>query len=104
VPGPTRRWKDVVADQPVNEMRVRVYEQLLEAEERIAHALYRRGVANEVVQEALDAIDERISEAERREDVYLSALKHYVEALGGHVEVRAVFGEDAIVVRREPAG
>ncbi|HET6868036.1 MAG TPA: hypothetical protein VFH80_19140 [Solirubrobacteraceae bacterium] len=101
--GSTRRWKDVRSDQPVNEMRAGIYRALLEAEERIAHAQYRHGVADEVVQAALDAVDERMSEAERREDLYLSALKYYVEALGGRLEVRAVFGNEAVVVRREPA-
>lgn len=104
MPKPTRPWKDVLADQPVNEMRARIYERLMRAEEQIAQAHYRRGVSNEVVQNALDAVDERLSEDERREDLYLSALTYYVAALGGRVEVRAVFDDEAIVVRREPAG
>lgn len=99
---PTRSWKDVLADQPVNEMRSQIYSRLLEAEERIAHARYRRGVSNEVVQGALDAIDERMSPDERSEDLYLSALRYYVEALGGRIEVRAVFDDEAIVLRSEP--
>lgn len=99
---PPRRWKDVLSDQQVNEARAELYERLLQAEERIAHALYQRGVDHPVVEAALDAIDERMSDDERREDLYLSALSHYVEALGGRLEVRAVFDEDAIVVRRAP--
>lgn len=71
---------------------------VLEAEERIAHARYARGVDNETVQAALDAIDENMSEAERRDDLYLSALKYFVEALAGRLEVRAVFEDDAVVV------
>lgn len=100
--GPTERGEDVSSDQPVNEMRVSIYKRLREAEERIAHARYRAGVDDAVVQAALDAIDERMSDAERREDLYLAALKHYVGALGGRIEVRAVFGEEAITLRREP--
>jgi hypothetical protein len=100
--GPTRRWKDVRSDQPVNEMRASTYRDLLEAEEEIAHARYRAGVDHDTVLAALDAIDERMSDDERREDLYLSALKYYVEALGGRLEVRAVFGDEAVVVRREP--
>jgi hypothetical protein len=102
LPRPTRSWKDVLSGQPVNEMRAQIYERLLEAEERIAHARYRRGVSNDVVQEALDSIDERMSADERSEDLYLSALRYYVEALGGRLEVRAVFDDETIVVRREP--
>lgn len=101
--GPTRRWKDVRSDQPVNQMRASIYRGLLEAEERIAHARYQAGVDHDTVVAALDTIDEKMSEDERREDLYLSALKYYVAALGGRLEVRAVFGDEAVVVRREPA-
>jgi hypothetical protein len=83
-------------------MRASIYRRLLEAEEQIAHERYRAGVGHETVEAALDSIDEKMSDAERREDLYLSALKYYVEALGGRLEVRAVFGEEAVVVRRDP--
>jgi hypothetical protein len=99
---PTRNWKDVLADEPVNEMRAEIYERLMEAQERIAHVLYTRGVEDEIVRAALDTADEKLTEAERREDLYLSALAHYVETLGGRLEVRALFGDEAIVVRHEP--
>jgi hypothetical protein len=60
-------------------------------------------VDHATVEAALDRIDEKMSEAERREDLYLSTLTYYVEALDGRLEVRAVFGDEAVVVRREPA-
>lgn len=43
-----------------------------------------------------------ISEMERRTDVYLSSLREYVEALGGELEVNAVFAGErhGIAVRR----
>ena len=100
---PTRSWKDVRSADPVNEMRASLYEQLMEAQERIAHAHYHRGVSHEAVLEALDAAEETLSDDERREDLYLSALGHFLQALGGHLEVRAVLGDQSIVVRREPA-
>lgn len=99
--GPTRRWEDVLSDHPVNEARAKVYGRLIEAEERIAHARYRAGVEHKVVDAALDAVDEKMSEDERREDLYLSALSYYVEALGGRLELRAVFDDEAIVVPTE---
>jgi hypothetical protein len=83
-------------------MRAAIYEQLMEAQEQIAHALYKRGTDHDVVRAALDKADERLSKAERREDLYLSALTHFVEALDGRLEIRAVFDEEAIVVRGEP--
>ena len=101
---PTRSWKDVFAEEPVNAMRARLYEQLMEAQERIAHLLYKCGVRDETVQAALDRADETLTEDERREDLYLAALSHYVAALGGRLEVRAIFGDQAVVVRSEPGG
>jgi replicative DNA helicase len=86
----------------MNEMRAEIYRRLMEAQERIAHTLYKRDVSHDDVLAALDAVDEELSEAQRREDLYLSALEHYVEALGGRIEIRAVFGEDEILVRRAP--
>jgi hypothetical protein len=95
--------RHVQADQSLNESRVEIYKRLMEAQERIAHALYRRGVSNVAVQEALDTADARLSDPERREDLYLSALAHYVGVLGGRLEVRAIFGDEELVLRREPA-
>ena len=99
---PTRSWKDVLSDEPVNEMRAEIYARLMDAQERIAHGLYKRGVDEAVLRAALDVADERLSEDERREDLYLSALGRYVEALGGLLEVRAVFGDETIVLRASP--
>jgi hypothetical protein len=39
-----------------------------------------------------------VSELERRNDVYLSSLREYVEALGGRLEVTAVFDDDRQVL------
>ncbi len=99
----SRNWKDVASEESVSVSRAEVYERIMEAQERIARALFKRGVRHDTVLAALDAVDERLTEAEQREDLYLATLEHYVEALGGQIEVRAVFGEDAVTVRRHPA-
>ena len=86
-------------EEPVNPVRAELYRRLMEAQEQIAHMLSRRDTTHEDVLAALDAVDEQVSDDERREDLYLAALEHYAAALGGRIEVRAVFGEDEIVVR-----
>ena len=50
----------------------------------------------------LDRSQGNVSELERRSDVYLSSLREYVEALGGELEVNAVFDGERhpITVRR----
>jgi hypothetical protein len=75
----------------------------MDAQDQIAVRLYQRGVSDRAVQDALDVVDEELSDADRREDLYLAALARYVAALGGHIEVRAVFEGEEILVRREPA-
>jgi hypothetical protein len=85
----------------VNETRVGVYEQLMAAQEQIAQARYARGVAHESILEAMDAAETRPSEGDRREDLYLSSLSAYVAALGGQLQIRAVFPDETIVVKRD---
>jgi hypothetical protein len=92
--------KDVRGGKPLNEARVTLYERLMKAEEQIAHSRYARGVTDESVVAAMEASDANLSDAQRREDLYLSSLSAFVEALGGRLEVRAVFSDDTIVVER----
>jgi hypothetical protein len=98
---PTRSWSEARGEKSVNETRVALYERLMEAQERIAHALYARGVAHESVLSALNAAEEGVSEAGRREDLYLSSLSAYIRALGGRLEVTAVFDDERVVLRRD---
>lgn len=100
---PTRDPTNHELEESVTEKRAQIYARLMEAQEQIAQRLYRQGVGHETVLEALDAVDEQLSEAERREDLYLAALARYVVALGGRLEVRAVFDGEEIVVRQELA-
>lgn len=98
----SRRGEGRSSEEPVNPMRAELYRRLMEAQQEIAVAVYRRGVSDGAVQAALDAVDEGLSEDERRQDLYLAALARYVGALGGRLEVRAVFGDEAILVHRNP--
>lgn len=96
------RWEDIRRADPVNERRVAAYQRLLEAGERISQARNRRGVSWATIEEALAASELGDSEVSVEPDLYLTTLTRFVAALGGHVEVRAVFREETITVRREP--
>jgi DNA-binding Xre family transcriptional regulator len=39
-----------------------------------------------------------VSRMENRSEIYLSTLRSYIEALGGHLEITAVFDDDRIPV------
>lgn len=58
------------------------------AELRLSQGLTQREVA-----EALGVSQANISRIEHEEDVYLSTLRSYAEALGGRLEVNVVFPE-----------
>jgi predicted XRE-type DNA-binding protein len=48
--------------------------------------------------EVLSVDQGRISKLEKRTDMYLSTLRSYVEAMGGTLEIRAVFPEGAVKI------
>jgi predicted transcriptional regulator len=39
-----------------------------------------------------------VSRLEARSDIYLSTLRAYIEALGGHLEIAAVFDDERVAV------
>lgn len=101
MPEPTNCSAEAGGAKPLNEARVALYERLMEAQERIAKARYVHGATDESVVAALDAAQTRPSESELREDLYLSSLSAYVRALGGYLEIHAVFPEETVVVHRD---
>jgi hypothetical protein len=55
-----------------------------------------------MIANALEVSQPNVSRIEQEDDVYLSTLARYVSALGGHLEVLAVFPEETITLLREP--
>lgn len=53
-----------------------------------------RGASQAELARSLDVSRARVSAMEQQRDVYLSTLRQYVEALGGRLEVAAVFDDD----------
>lgn len=56
------------------------------------------GLTQEALAERLDISQARVSDVERAENVELSTLQRYVEALGGHLEVLAVVNGERVLV------
>lgn len=55
-----------------------------------------RGVTQEELARAWEVSQENVSRVEREKDVYLSTLRSYIEALGGRLELTAVFHDQVI--------
>jgi transcriptional regulator with XRE-family HTH domain len=98
----TKSWQTVRGQRPLNEGRVATYERLMEAELRLAELRRRRGLSQAKIAHALAVSQPNISRIEQEDDIYLSTLVRYVAALGGHVEVLAVFPDETVTVLREP--
>lgn len=97
---PTWSWEAIRARRALNEGRVAVWERLLEDEELLARVVARRGAGEDAIDGALTERDLDALDAIGDEDLYLAALSAYVTALGGHVEVVAVFPDETVTVRR----
>ncbi|MBV8944216.1 MAG: XRE family transcriptional regulator [Solirubrobacterales bacterium] len=97
-----RNWRTVRGQRPLNERRVTAYRRLMDAELRLAEARRRRGVSQATIAEALEVSQPNVSRIEQEQDVYLSTLARYVAALGGHLEVLAVFDDETVTLLREP--
>jgi DNA-binding XRE family transcriptional regulator len=52
--------------------------------------------------ETLGISQGNVSRLEGRSDVYLSTLRSYIEALGGHLEIAAVFDDERLPVNVGP--
>jgi hypothetical protein len=96
-----KSWPTVRGEKSLNDQRVATYERLMDAEELIARARGRRGESPAKIEEAL-AVSERDGPPEPEDDLYLGALGRFVAALGGRLEVLAVFPEETTTVRRAP--
>jgi hypothetical protein len=67
----------------------------MDAEARLDEVRRRRGVSEAAVAGAVEV-------GEPEDDFYVAALARYVAALGGYIEVRAVFPEETVTLLREP--
>jgi transcriptional regulator with XRE-family HTH domain len=76
------RVRDLEAEMPLDELR----EARQFTQEHLAKILKVRQAA--------------VSKLERRADMYLSTLEKFVEAMGGELQIRAIFPEGAVNIRR----
>jgi predicted XRE-type DNA-binding protein len=68
------------------------------AANKLAGLREQAGLSQSAVAEILGITQARVSRIERAEEVQLSTLQRYVEALGGRLEVRAVFEQETVEV------
>ncbi len=68
--------------------------------EMLLHELRRaRGLSQKELAETLQVQQPSVAKLERRTDMYISTLRHHIEAMGGELEVIARFPEGAIRIK-----
>ncbi len=65
--------------------------------ERLTELRARRQLTQRDVAEALNVSQPNISRIEHEDDVYLSTLRAYIEALGGELELSARFPDGELI-------
>ncbi|WP_106396440.1 helix-turn-helix domain-containing protein [Actinocorallia populi] len=99
------KWSDVRADivaeaggeQAVAEARKR--NQSYIDGHRLAERRTSLGLTQSEVAERMGVTKGRVSQIERGEVSTVDAIARYVQALGGHLQISAVFGDDPYILR-----
>ena len=92
-------WREVLG--PIDEELLALDRRIVDAQLRLTELalgeLRRgRGISQTAVAEALEVSQPNVSRIEQEEDLRLSTLGRYIAALGGDLELRAVFPDGAV--------
>jgi transcriptional regulator with XRE-family HTH domain len=97
----TKKWQDLYGKLP-QESRNRVEAQVKKAlreipldELRSARRLTQQQLASQ-----LDISQAVVSRVERQADMYVSTLRNFVEAMGGRLEIQAVFPDGRVIIKQ----
>src|SRR5438105_15078897 len=101
MPMKLHKWKDIEAKRFTPEQIARsekwVERELLEMDLRAVREL--TGKTQEEVAKAAEMTQSELSRVERREDHRISTIRRIIEALGGELEVTAIFGDKRVRLR-----
>lgn len=90
-------WKDV--KHKADPARVAAHRRAMEAELTLAELRKARAMTQKQLAEALETTQPGVSAIEKRTDLYVSTMRSYVEALGGRLELTAIFKEGPVSIR-----
>lgn len=78
--------------------------QLLLKEMSLQEVRQARKISQESLAKTLETKQANISRLERRTDIHISTLRHYVEAMGGELNIIARFPEGDVIIRQSSHG
>jgi len=101
----TRRWSEIarrIDADPERRARVDEHERAMKDAISLHEARAERRLTQGDVAVALQVTQANVSRIERQDDLYLSTLEEYVAALGGRLELHAVFPDRVIALEVRP--
>jgi hypothetical protein len=96
-----KSWEQVRRENPVNENNLALYDRMLAIEQKLEPLRRLRGLGADAWEGAWAASNQDDPRLERDDD--LLSVARYVQMLGGRLELRAVFGDEEVVLLTEPA-
>jgi transcriptional regulator with XRE-family HTH domain len=99
---PFKGLSDKLRSTPEGRAQVDSQRRLTEAIVELTKLREARGVTQQQIADAWEVTQANISKVEHTPDIFLSTLGKYVEALGGRLEIQAVFPDQVICLL--PAG
>jgi len=96
-----RKWSEIrnkAHDSPEARAEIEQEMRIMEAITTLHQAREQRGVTQTELARALDVSQANVSRTERKQDLFLSTIRRYVEALGGELEVRAIFPDQTVTL------
>lgn len=91
----TRKFSEVRRPvSPARRDRIDSIKAAMTEAQRLTELRASRGVTQVELAERLGVRQASVSQLEHRDEIYVSTLRQYVEALGGRLEVAAVFDDE----------
>jgi ribosome-binding protein aMBF1 (putative translation factor) len=94
-------WSEIstkLRADPERRARIEQREQAIEAGLTISQLREARGATQESVAERMKVTQSNVSHFEHNPNIFLRSLADYVEALGGQLEIRAVFPDQVVTL------
>lgn len=90
-------WKDI--NHKADPRKVADHKRAMERELTLAELRKLRELTQQQLARSLDTSQSSVSQIEKRTDLYVSTLRSYIEAVGGRLEIVAVFPDGAVTLR-----
>jgi len=92
-----KKWSELKAKMsPQSQAEIERRKQQLIAEMPLEHLRAARQLTQTNLAHVLGVNQSAVSKLEKRTDMYLSTLRSYIQAMGGHLEIQAVFPEGTV--------